>query len=262
MNVIPDNFSELVRQLVAEKYSHGLKGNKRIYTAPNFPARKLSNVLKTYAEGVSVHDVLMLFDNTVLGGAKEGFLLTDEALYWNNMQGLFHTLKLTALDHVMCERSATVSELVLNGSERIRTGLLGEEVLEGVVAMLNDIISLKSGLDISEDTSDGPDVNIPEEATPVVEEPVKKGFVDTIKEIGDKFKEDRERTPGLHKLPRLGDPTGRARQEIEELLGPPNSLSAAPGGYLAQWISLEGHLALLFNKDDVCKGIAHHLKII
>jgi hypothetical protein len=140
---IPDNFSELVRQLVTEKYSHSLKGSEQIYSAPNFPARKLANVLKTYAEGVIANDVLLLFDNTVFGGAKEGFLMTDEALYWHNMKSPFKTLKFTALDHVMCERSVTVSELSLNNTERIRTGLLAEETLEAVTEMLREIISLK-----------------------------------------------------------------------------------------------------------------------
>jgi hypothetical protein len=289
MTVIPDNFPELVRQLVNEKYSHGLKGSDKIYSAPNFPAKKLATVLKTYAEGVSANNVLLLFDNTFLGGAKEGFLMTDEALYWHNMKGLFKTLKLTALDHVMSECSGTVSELVLNSTERIRTGMLGEEILEAVTEMLRDIISLKSGLLILEDTSDGPDVNVPEEATPVIEEPVKKSFLDAMKELGSGLKEGMEEaaeaTPGLHKLPRLGDPTGRTRQEIEELLGPPASLSkTCPAcaeaillaarkcrfcgevlepldSYLAQWTTvLCEHLALQFDKDDVCKGIASHVK--
>lgn len=77
-------------------------------------------------------------------------------------------------------------------------------------------------------------------------------------------KRKRDRTPGFHQLPHLGEPAGRPREEIVAIIGPPNSFSAAPGGvgYVCQWISVRGHFVLLFDNNDVCKGIAHHFKII
>jgi hypothetical protein len=158
------NFRELVRQLFTQKYSHEFKGSDKLHILPDLPARKLANVLKTYAEGVNTKDILLLFDNTLMGSANDGFLMTDEAIYWHNMKSPFKTLKLTALDHVMCERSVTVSELSLNHTERIRTGLLTEETLEAVTEMLKEIASLKSGALDRQGTSHGPDMNVPEEA--------------------------------------------------------------------------------------------------
>ena len=63
--------------------------------------------------------------------------------------------------------------------------------------------------------------------------------------------------PGLHLLPQLGDPTGRTRAEVEEILGAPTSESILVGGYLLQWLSQGRHLALIFNHKNICQGISH-----
>jgi len=293
MNVIPDNFRELVRQLFNEKYSRELKGLDRVHIFPDLPGNKLANIQQTYAQGVDINSILIIFDNTVFKGAKEGFLITDEAIYWHNSNGPFKTLQLTAIDHVMHDANLLKRSFYLNHTDIIDTNHLLPEPAGTIAQMLKDIVSLKSGLVVLEDVIAGSDAKAPEEtataSAPAVEEPVKKSLSDTMKELGSGLKEDAERhleaTPGLHKLPQLGDPTGRTRQEIEELLGSPASLTkTCPAcaeaillaakkcrfcgevlepldSYLAQWITVfSEHLVLQFDKDDVCKGITSHVK--
>lgn len=48
------------------------------------PPKKLKNAITTYAPQVSPEDVLLLYDNTIFGSAKEGLILTPEAVYWRN----------------------------------------------------------------------------------------------------------------------------------------------------------------------------------
>ncbi|MCS5642052.1 MAG: serine/threonine protein kinase, partial [Dehalococcoidia bacterium] len=355
---IPDDFRQQVRQLFTEKYIQEFKGFDKLHAFPDLPGSKLANVLKTYAEGVSTNDMLLLFDNTLLGSANDGFLMTDQAIYWHNANGPFKTLELTALDHVMCEKSMMLSEIYLNYTECIKTNRL--KPVETVTAMLKEIVSIKSGgldrqgitdgpeqigaaeatpdsaavtekpvnkglLEMTEElardpkqeprldpeqnvaaeattasaavtekpvnkalpemteelarepkqeSSDGPEQNVAAEATPIsaaiVEEPVQKGFREKMKELGGGLKRGVERierfsdaTPGLHKLPSLGDPTGRTRQEIEGILGPTTSLSESPDGYSAKWTSLlSGQLTVMFDNDDVCQGITDHKKAL
>jgi len=45
------------------------------------PPRSL-NAIATYATDVSPADVLLLYDDTVFGSAKDGLFLTAEAVYW------------------------------------------------------------------------------------------------------------------------------------------------------------------------------------
>src|ERR1044072_6057383 len=56
-----------------------------IFLPGAIPNDKLSNALRAYAPGVSANDVLLLYDNTIFGSAKDGLLITPEAIYWHNM---------------------------------------------------------------------------------------------------------------------------------------------------------------------------------
>ncbi len=49
-------------------------------TWENIPEKKVKNVLNSYAKdkGIQAGDIRILFDNTVFGSAKEGFIITDE----------------------------------------------------------------------------------------------------------------------------------------------------------------------------------------
>lgn len=55
-------------------------GFTRIYCAPDIPLKKLSAALSNYGQDLSPDDVVVLIDNTVFGGGKEGVLLTTQEL--------------------------------------------------------------------------------------------------------------------------------------------------------------------------------------
>ena len=48
---------------------------------PNIPPKKLRNALESYAPGIAPADVLVLIDDTVFGGAKEGMIITKRKLF-------------------------------------------------------------------------------------------------------------------------------------------------------------------------------------
>ena len=48
---------------------------------PNIPPTKLRNALESYAPGIAPADVLVLIDDTVFGGAKEGMIITKRKLF-------------------------------------------------------------------------------------------------------------------------------------------------------------------------------------
>jgi len=61
----------------------------RFYFAPNIPTRKLSNTRTQYAFFLRPGDeILLLYDATVFGGAREGFVITDSGIgYKSNAEG-------------------------------------------------------------------------------------------------------------------------------------------------------------------------------
>jgi hypothetical protein len=56
----------------------------RLFLAGNIPTEKLNSALENYAKKVAKKDVLLLYDDTVFGGAQDGLILTSEAVHWRN----------------------------------------------------------------------------------------------------------------------------------------------------------------------------------
>ncbi|HKY26640.1 MAG TPA: toll/interleukin-1 receptor domain-containing protein [Pyrinomonadaceae bacterium] len=108
------NTSELVEEM--KKSLEGLAG-KSLFIG-TIPPKKLKNAINAYATQVAPEDVLLLYDDTVFGGAKDGFLLTADAVYWRNDGGdeadQFRYAEIRKVDFLKYSASAAV---ILNEKE-------------------------------------------------------------------------------------------------------------------------------------------------
>lgn len=52
-----------------------------IYVHPHIPMKKLTGAIDSYAPNVSPNEILVLIDDTVFGGAREGMIVTRDAIY-------------------------------------------------------------------------------------------------------------------------------------------------------------------------------------
>ena len=95
-----------------------------IYTAPNIPEKKLKNALRSFAPGVKAEDVLLLADDTAFGSAKEGVILTKNALYGKEMWEKPKKISLFRNTTVSVKESKT---LCINNYEFISLTLLKEK---------------------------------------------------------------------------------------------------------------------------------------
>ncbi len=50
---------------------------ERVFVAPHIPRKKLQGALDSYGERLRAQDVVVLIDDTVFGGAREGVLITE-----------------------------------------------------------------------------------------------------------------------------------------------------------------------------------------
>lgn len=67
----------------SHRYLAGIEG---VYTTPSIPPKKLANALTIHTATLpSGEPVLVLYDDTVFGSAKDGFLLTSRGIYWRNL---------------------------------------------------------------------------------------------------------------------------------------------------------------------------------
>lgn len=126
-----------------EEIQKSLEGftHKSLYVG-TIPPRKLNNAITTYATQVSPEDVLLLYDNTVFGSAKDGLLLTQEGVYWRNDSGEADRLRFDEIRKVDVLKYALSSGLVLNQKE-VQVELSDEEKL--VNSLANVIRSLTRG---------------------------------------------------------------------------------------------------------------------
>ncbi len=73
--------------------------DESVFYAPEIPPKKLHRVRKTHSINLTPGEpVLVLFDDTVFGGAQEGFILTPQRLCWKNIVDRPQSVRWSALD--------------------------------------------------------------------------------------------------------------------------------------------------------------------
>ena len=93
----------------------------KVYARPNIPHKKLEGAITSYAPGVSPGAVLVLLDDTLFGGAKEGLLVTNDAIYCKQK---FESPRRIAFSQVAEVAPGTDSRLMVNGREFFKADLI------------------------------------------------------------------------------------------------------------------------------------------
>lgn len=60
-------------------------GSRRVFLAPKIPMTKLTAALQSYGPGKGVRDIVALVDTTVMGGAREGLMLTQQGVLFKEL---------------------------------------------------------------------------------------------------------------------------------------------------------------------------------
>lgn len=72
---------------ILEKYSSEMKGNYSFYLADQIPPQLLKNARKSFAAGVDEDTIIGFFDTTLTSNGKQGFLFTDNKVYYLEVLG-------------------------------------------------------------------------------------------------------------------------------------------------------------------------------
>jgi Flp pilus assembly protein TadD len=109
-------FGKTYTQFLAES-ARQLKSS--LYVAPGIPKKKLDNAKEAYASKVKEANIIALYDNTLFGSAKEGFILAEDGLYIGakNTTAKIDFLKTTSIDHL----NGYVYGVIENGKEETKT---------------------------------------------------------------------------------------------------------------------------------------------
>jgi len=92
---------------------------ERIFIAPHIPRKKLAGALESYGEGLSAKDVVVLIDDTLFGGAREGVLMTEAEI---RCKAVFQRAE-TRLLGVLSELAADGKHLYIEGERCIELNM-------------------------------------------------------------------------------------------------------------------------------------------
>lgn len=93
----------------------------KVYARPNIPRKKLEGAISSYAPAVSPGDVLVLLDDTLFGGAKEGLLVTRDAIYCKQK---FTAPRRILFGDIPKVEPGTHSRVFINGDEFFKADLV------------------------------------------------------------------------------------------------------------------------------------------
>ena len=96
-------------------------GLERIFARPRIPKNKLRAAIDSYAWEVKPGNVLVLVDDTLFGGAKEGVLVTDDAIYAKQK---FEEPKRIPLSKITKIEPLSNSRMAVNGVEFFRCNVV------------------------------------------------------------------------------------------------------------------------------------------
>jgi len=93
----------------------------KVYARPNIPHKKLEGAIASYAPGVAPEAVLVLLDDTLFGGAREGLLVATDGLHCKQKLA---SPRHIAFDQITEVAPGTNCRLMVNGREFFKADLI------------------------------------------------------------------------------------------------------------------------------------------
>lgn len=109
---------------------------EKVFVKPNIPHKKLMNALG-YASDARPDDVLLLIDDTVFGGAKDGMLVTSDALYCHEMMTPPIKISFKDIKEVGMDRN---SQVLVNKRNFFKGNVVDHLALLTITSRINSVL--------------------------------------------------------------------------------------------------------------------------
>ncbi len=120
----------------------------KVYARPNIPNKKREGAISSYASEIAPRDVIILLDDTLFGGAKEGLLVTNKAIYCKQKFESPRRIALSAIKHV---EPGTDGRVLINGDVFFKADLIDHLAILTFASRLSAIFKLPI---VSDDDTD------------------------------------------------------------------------------------------------------------
>lgn len=133
-----ENKSELISEEIKNILAESSFSSNRIFIYPDIPYSKSANVVDSYAKGVNVDEIILLYDDTALGGAKDGFIITSEKIYAHQFLMPPISINLNEIDFI----STSDHDFLINGEKKFSASLLDDDNINKVSEFIEKICEL------------------------------------------------------------------------------------------------------------------------
>jgi hypothetical protein len=106
----------------------------KVYAKPNIPRAKFDGAKASYAPAVAFGDVLLLVDDTLFGGAREGLLVTKDGLYARQK---FEEARYIRLEGVRSVDVGPSNRLMVNGAKFFEGAMVEAPAMDLLATRLN-----------------------------------------------------------------------------------------------------------------------------
>ena len=104
-----------------------------IHVWPNIPMKKAAGAMEAYARGVAHNEIVVLLDDTLFGGAREGVVLTETVLYAKQK---FEGPRGLHINDVQSVNPGTGSRMMVNGDTFFEANFLEHSAIANFASRL------------------------------------------------------------------------------------------------------------------------------
>jgi len=143
----------------------------KFYVFDNIPQNILPKAIKSYAKTMDLNEmIIFLYDDTVFGSAKEGFILTDKRFYCKNVAESGNFVNISEINNISFKKGVLTSTIIINvSSVEIKFNITQIQERQALFNVLNKTIELLKN------NKSGSVTNITAVQTPVMRSPICEG---------------------------------------------------------------------------------------
>jgi DnaJ-domain-containing protein 1 len=113
--------TQSLKQLLNTAPTSSMRSEDNFYFHPHIPPRKMSGAKSSYLPAsVQPDDILILIDDTVFGGSKEGLVVTENAIYLKVPFESPKSYPLSQIQSVAWDKGVLSTMLYINGIEGVK----------------------------------------------------------------------------------------------------------------------------------------------
>lgn len=114
-----------------------LFGENKIYLAPDIPKTKLYNALTSFGWKIQPEDTILLLDDTILGSASEGIILTRNHFAWKEIYKRPQLIHLTSNISFSAQKGFLKTFICLNGEKILSVTQVGSDAVYSILRQIN-----------------------------------------------------------------------------------------------------------------------------